>query len=85
MITATIHGNISFDDRASDRRFLSELYAAPAGSRISVYLGDRHLVDLETVDHLRQYVDTLHLDLHGSVRATQSWMRALRDPSWAVV
>ena len=78
MITRSITLDISRNQLASDRRAVGELYGIRAGSRVIVNVGDRWIVHVETAAHFRQNVGTLHLDLHGTQRATANWERALR-------
>jgi hypothetical protein len=82
MITTTVTIDLSRDNHGHDRRATSELYGIPAGSRVSVYLGDRWVVHPQTASQLRQYVDSVHVDLHGTTRATNAWAGALRSGNW---
>lgn len=85
MITTTIDLDISRDQHASDRRAMSSLYGIRDGSTVSLNVGDRWIIHPQVADQLRQYVQTLHLNLHGSQRAIESWANALHNAGWADV
>lgn len=82
MITATAYFDLSVDRRDSDRRVVSAMYAVPNGTRVIVFVGNRNMINAETVSHLGQYVATHHLDFHGQPAAVESWVKALRRDGW---
>jgi hypothetical protein len=78
MITGSVVLDLRADSESGDRRALGALAAVPAGSRVIVDVGTRTFAPPSTVDRLRQYVDRLHFDVHGTADAVVIWVRELR-------
>ena len=78
MITGTVRLDLSRESERHDRRAIGELYGIPAGSRVILHVGDRRFTALWTVEHLRQYVDSLHFDVQGTTAAVAAWVHDLR-------
>lgn len=78
MITGTTRFDLSRDFRANDRRVVAAMNAVPQGARVILDFGSREVVDYETVDHLRQYVAKLCVDVQGEPGAVRCWVNALR-------
>lgn len=78
MITGTIVLTVRAESEPADRIAAGQLYGLPAGVRVILDVGDRAMWSPYLVDQLRQFVDTVHLDVHGSTDAVSAWVRALR-------
>ena len=79
MITGTTRFDLTCDDREADREVIVKMYAVPAGARVVLDVGRRSFVAYETAAHLRAYVQSLHLDVHGEPGAVRAWVLALRE------
>lgn len=78
MITGTVVLNLRTDSKERDHEAVRLLYSVPVGQRVILDVGDRWLVDAETVRHLGEYALSHHLDVHGTPRAVSAWIRYLR-------
>ncbi|WP_447646759.1 hypothetical protein [Nocardioides zeae] len=82
MITGTVTYDLRRNSYEADRREIgTSLYVLPSGVRVILDVGCRDIAHPWTVDQLRQYVDRVHFDVHGSVEAVASWVAALRGES----
>ena len=77
MITGTTRLDLTRDSRDADRRAVTMLYAVPVGTRVILDVGNRLHVTSE-IAHLREYVTTLHLDVHGEPGAVSAWLDAFQ-------
>lgn len=83
MITGTVELDLRRDSEARDREMAGWLYGVPEGTRVILYVGDRHFVNPGVVPLIAQYVTHVHLDVHGSARAVEAWTKALRGEGYA--
>lgn len=86
MIGGVVHLNLVPDSEKNDRTVALELYAVPNGSKVILFVGDRIMVSKYLIDQAGQFVDHVHLEVQGSVRAVEAWVAALRREAgpWAV-
>lgn len=78
MITTAVHCDLSRGSRSADHQALMAMYALAPGTRVILYVGDRYMV-MSQIHHLREYIPTLHIEIHGSDQATRSWEDALLE------
>ena len=82
MITGTVTYDLKRNSYEADRREIgTSLYAVPSGVRVVIDVGSRTFAHPWVVDQLRQYVDRVHFDVHGSAEAVACWVAALRGES----
>lgn len=79
MITGTAYFDLSRDDRTRDRDALCQMYAVPVAVRVVFFVGRREFPHPDTVFHLRDYVDTHHLDFQGAPAAVSAWVQSMRN------
>lgn len=78
MITGTVVLHAAEESEPADRRVAAQLYTLPGGIRVVLDVGDRQTWSPYLIDQLRQFVDSVHFDVHGSTDAVSAWVRALR-------
>lgn len=78
MITGTVVLPIDVSGESADRQAARQLYGLPGGVRVILDVGDRNVWSPYLIDQLRQFVDSVHFDVHGSTDAVSAWVRALR-------
>ena len=78
MITGTAYFDLSRDDQARDRDAVRQMYSVPPAVRVVLFVGRRDFPHPDTVHHLREYVDTHHLDFQGAPGAVSAWVQTMR-------
>ncbi|HEX2893169.1 MAG TPA: hypothetical protein VHO29_04105 [Marmoricola sp.] len=79
MITGTIVMDLTRDSRESDRKQVGALNGIPDGARVVVNVGRRYIVEPDTIRHLADHANRLHLDFYGDTAAVSRWVAAARE------